>query len=255
MRVTVLGCGPSTGVPAVGPDGWGECDPTEPRNHRRRASIVVESGEARLLVDTSPDLRAQLLDSGIWKVDAVLFTHAHADHVNGIDDIRSLNYYGSGALDGWPSGRRSTSCGSVLLTSSSPIAAPRRPSGDPASRRARSPGRSASPASMSCRSARTTATCRRWASASGPSLFDRRRRTTRGGVRRAARRRHLAGGLPLRPAAPDPFAHRAHTRLDRAVAAAPGRVDAYGLPLDYHALCARLPDGVEPAWDGMVIEI
>jgi phosphoribosyl 1,2-cyclic phosphate phosphodiesterase len=96
MRVTVLGCGGSTGVPAIGgPDGtgdWGECDPGEPRNRRTRASIVVESGAgSRLLVDTSPDMRTQLLTCRVPAIDAVLFTHAHADHITGLDDVRVLN--------------------------------------------------------------------------------------------------------------------------------------------------------------------
>ena len=90
MRVTILGCGPSGGVPLIGND-WGACDPSNPRNRRRRASILVQEGESTLLVDTSPDMRAQLLDAGVSRVDAILFTHAHADHTHGIDDIRSLN--------------------------------------------------------------------------------------------------------------------------------------------------------------------
>ncbi len=96
LRVTILGCGGSAGVPQLGgADGrgdWGACDPTEPRNRRTRSSIVIEgeTGE-RLLVDTSPDMRAQLLACAVPRVDAILFTHAHADHVRGIDDVRILN--------------------------------------------------------------------------------------------------------------------------------------------------------------------
>lgn len=90
MRVTMLGCGPSWGVPRIGGD-WGACDPTNPKNRRRRVSILVEEGDAALLVDTSPDLREQLLDADARRVDAVLFTHAHADHTHGIDDLRSIN--------------------------------------------------------------------------------------------------------------------------------------------------------------------
>lgn len=90
LRVTVLGCGPSQGVPAIG-NHWGVCDPANPRNRRRRPSIAVQMDETRLLVDTSPDLRDQLLDAEISTIDAVLYTHAHADHIMGIDDIRSLN--------------------------------------------------------------------------------------------------------------------------------------------------------------------
>jgi phosphoribosyl 1,2-cyclic phosphate phosphodiesterase len=104
MRVTLLGTGGSAGVPLIGgADGsgdWGTCDPTEPRNRRTRTSIVVESGEgARLLVDTSPDMRTQLLACQVPAVDAILYTHAHADHITGIDDVRILNRIAGRPLD------------------------------------------------------------------------------------------------------------------------------------------------------------
>jgi phosphoribosyl 1,2-cyclic phosphate phosphodiesterase len=90
MKVTVLGCGPSTGVPAIGPD-WGDCDPSDPRNHRRRASLLIECRGNTILIDASPDLRAQLLDANVARIDAVILTHAHADHLHGIDDLRAVN--------------------------------------------------------------------------------------------------------------------------------------------------------------------
>jgi phosphoribosyl 1,2-cyclic phosphate phosphodiesterase len=90
MRVTMLGSGPSWGVPRIGGD-WGACDPANPRNRRRRVSILVEEGGAVVLVDTSPDLREQLLVAEAKRIDAVLFTHGHADHTHGIDDLRSVN--------------------------------------------------------------------------------------------------------------------------------------------------------------------
>ena len=90
MKATLLGCGPSWGVPAIGPD-WGRCDPAEPRNARRRCSLLIESRGAALLIDTSPDLRQQLLDAGTARLDGVLLTHAHADHLHGIDDLRIVN--------------------------------------------------------------------------------------------------------------------------------------------------------------------
>jgi phosphoribosyl 1,2-cyclic phosphate phosphodiesterase len=90
MKVTVLGCGPSTGVPAIGPN-WGRCDPTDLRNRRRRVSVLVEVGSVLILIDTSPDLREQLLDARVARLDAVLLTHAHADHLHGIDDLRAVN--------------------------------------------------------------------------------------------------------------------------------------------------------------------
>jgi phosphoribosyl 1,2-cyclic phosphate phosphodiesterase len=90
MRVTMLGSGPSWGVPRIGND-WGACDRFNPRNRRRRVSVLVEEAGSILLIDTSPDLREQLLDARITRLDAVLFTHAHADHLHGIDDLRSVN--------------------------------------------------------------------------------------------------------------------------------------------------------------------
>jgi TatD DNase family protein len=89
MKVRILGCGTSSGVPRVGND-WGACDPADPRNRRRRVSILVEHADTRILVDTGPDLREQLLDAGVADVDAVLWTHDHADHCHGIDDLRQL---------------------------------------------------------------------------------------------------------------------------------------------------------------------
>ncbi len=89
MRVTILGSGTSSGVPRIGND-WGDCDPAEPRNRRRRASILIESATTRILVDTSPDMREQLLDAGVADVDAVIWTHDHADHCHGLDDLRQL---------------------------------------------------------------------------------------------------------------------------------------------------------------------
>ena len=91
MKVTVLGCGSSGGVPLIGDD-WGACDPKEPRNRRSRVSVVVEERATALLVDTSPDLRQQLLAAKMGKLSAILYTHAHADHCHGIDDLRSVNW-------------------------------------------------------------------------------------------------------------------------------------------------------------------
>jgi phosphoribosyl 1,2-cyclic phosphate phosphodiesterase len=93
MRVTILGCGSSGGVPRLGGQ-WGDCDPSEPRNARRRCSALVEritdAGTTSVLIDTSPDMRSQLLDASVGRLDAVLYTHAHADHVHGMDDLRMI---------------------------------------------------------------------------------------------------------------------------------------------------------------------
>ena len=88
-KVTILGCGSSGGVPRIGND-WGDCDPDNQKNRRTRASIFVEQGTTKLLVDTSPDLRNQLLDNDFSNFDAVLYTHGHADHSHGIDDVLTL---------------------------------------------------------------------------------------------------------------------------------------------------------------------
>jgi phosphoribosyl 1,2-cyclic phosphate phosphodiesterase len=102
LQVTILGCGTSGGVPRVG-DHWGACDPANPKNRRRRCSLLVErhgaGGETRVLVDTSPDLRQQLLDAGTGWVDGVLYTHDHADHVHGIDDLRQVAFNGRRRVD------------------------------------------------------------------------------------------------------------------------------------------------------------
>lgn len=96
LKVTLLGVGGSSGSPQIGgADGagdWGELDPTEPRNRRSRPSIVVEAPDGRrILVDTGPDLRLQLTERRIGRIDAVIYTHAHADHIAGLDEIRILN--------------------------------------------------------------------------------------------------------------------------------------------------------------------
>ncbi len=104
LRVTILGCGGSGGVPLLGgaDEGgdWGVCDPAEPRNHRTRTSALVQGpGGGRLLIDAGPDLRQQLLAARAARVDAVLFTHAHADHILGIDDLRQINRVMGRALE------------------------------------------------------------------------------------------------------------------------------------------------------------
>ena len=92
-RITILGCGSSGGVPRIG-QGWGACDPNEPRNRRLRCSVLIERVDAdrttSVLVDTSPDLRQQLLATETNRLDAIVFTHPHADHTHGIDDVRPL---------------------------------------------------------------------------------------------------------------------------------------------------------------------
>lgn len=100
VRVTVLGCGGSAGVPLIGGD-WGACDPADPRNRRSRPSILIETGGKTILVDTGPDLREQLIAARVRHIDAVLFTHAHADHTHGIDDLRGMNLVMKSGIDAY----------------------------------------------------------------------------------------------------------------------------------------------------------
>lgn len=93
LKVTILGCGSSPGVPRVNGD-WGNCDPENSKNRRTRASILVEriaqnGGKTTVVIDTGPDFRAQMLMAGVTDIDAVVYTHAHADHIHGIDDVRT----------------------------------------------------------------------------------------------------------------------------------------------------------------------
>lgn len=107
LRATILGCGSSGGVPRLGGE-WGECDPENPRNRRRRCSLLLErfadSGVTRVLIDTSPDMREQLLDAGVGALDAVVYTHSHADHVHGIDDLRMIVFNTRKRLAVWADG-------------------------------------------------------------------------------------------------------------------------------------------------------
>ncbi|MDT8327538.1 MAG: MBL fold metallo-hydrolase [Roseovarius sp.] len=107
LRFTILGCGSSGGVPRLGGH-WGDCDPQNPKNTRRRCSMLIEredeGGVTRILIDSSPDLRAQLLDAGVGALDAVVYTHSHADHVHGIDDLRMIVFNMRQRLPVWADG-------------------------------------------------------------------------------------------------------------------------------------------------------
>ncbi len=102
MKVRILGCGSSGGVPLIGCK-CPVCVSTHPRNKRTRVSIVVEEGPTRVLVDASPDLRQQFLAADLASVDAVIITHGHADHTHGIDELRSVNFQRKAPLDVWSS--------------------------------------------------------------------------------------------------------------------------------------------------------
>ena len=104
LRFTLLGTGSSGGVPRLGGH-WGQCDPTEPRNRRRRCSMLAEretdEGTTTVLIDTGPDMREQLLDAGVGRLDAVIWTHSHADHIHGLDDLRMIVFNMRKRLNVW----------------------------------------------------------------------------------------------------------------------------------------------------------
>ena len=104
LRFTILGCGSSGGVPRLGGN-WGDCDPKNPRNNRQRCSLLIEreseTGATRVLIDTSPDMRNQLLNAGVGSLDGVLYTHSHADHVHGLDDLRMIVFNMRKRIEVW----------------------------------------------------------------------------------------------------------------------------------------------------------
>jgi phosphoribosyl 1,2-cyclic phosphate phosphodiesterase len=107
VRITILGCGGSSGVPRIGgPNGagnWGLCDPANPRNRRRRVSVLVEAAGKTVLIDSGPDCREQLLSAQVAHLDAVFITHDHADHAHGIDDLRPVFHAMRRPIDVWAS--------------------------------------------------------------------------------------------------------------------------------------------------------
>ncbi|MGG7566979.1 MBL fold metallo-hydrolase [Rhodovulum sp. DZ06] len=107
LRFTILGCGSSGGVPRLG-GVWGACDPENPKNTRRRCSMLVEregpEGVTSVLIDTSPDMRSQLLDANVGRLDGVIYTHEHADHTHGLDDLRMIVFNMRKRIPVWADG-------------------------------------------------------------------------------------------------------------------------------------------------------
>lgn len=254
MKVTILGCGSSGGVPRIGDD-WGACDPNEPRNRRRRCSILVEEGSSTLLVDTSPDLREQLLDAGVGDVDAVIYTHDHADQVHGIDDLRVMALRMRDRVDvyGDPATLASLRTRFAYIFEQAPG------SGYPPIARCHeiSPGAAVTVAGITVGSfAQQHGEIDSLGLRFGPVAYS----CDLNGISEAALEA-LAGvqvwivdALRYRP-------HPSHAHLDQTLAwiarVKPGRAVLTNLhvDMDYRTLADSLPAGVEPAYDGMVIEV
>ncbi len=261
FTLTLLGTGGSAGLPQIGgPDGggdWGQCDPAEPRNRRTRASVVFSAADGqRILVDTAPEIRLQLTDNRIDRIDAVIITHPHADHIAGLDDIRILNRLRGTPIDAYTDER---------------TWAELRQRFDYAFRPWEPPG--------FFRPVLRTHT-----------ILPGETRTIAGLPVRFIRQDHgFIPSLGLRVGnvaycpdvvrfTPDQFAllegvdtwiidcftrrgpHPTHAHLDQviewATALRPRRtiLTHMGLDMDYRTLCDTLPGGFEPAFDGMIIE-
>ena len=255
MRVTVLGCGTSSGVPVIGCR-CAICTSSEPRNRRRRCAILIDHGPTRLLVDTPPDLRCQCLDAAIDRIDAVLYTHAHADHINGIDDIRQLNIVMDRVIDAYADAAVMARIRERFDYAFQPPDAARgwwRPTLQ--SDRDRGPVRDRA-ASRSSRSSRSTAARR--AGAFGSARFayspDVKALPEEALAALAGVEVWLVDCLRDRP-------HPTHAHLEQTLAwieeIRPKRAVLTHMnhEFEYWDLRNRLPAGVEPAYDGMVLKI
>ncbi len=232
LKFTILGCGSSGGVPRPAL-GWGACDPNNPKNRRRRTSLLVErrnaAGVTRVLVDTSPDLREQLLDADVDWLDAVLYTHEHADHTHGIDDLRSVFIKGRRQVDVYLDEHTSQTmrarfgyCFQAPPGSEYPpivrehrLAAGQRDHGRGAGRPDHRP---ADPAGA-WRHRLVRLPLR------PAGLFVRPQRHAAGERRGLGRSRRVDRRLPALPAASEPFLAHGRAELDRAAAPAPRRAD------------------------------
>lgn len=261
LRVTVLGCGGSAGVPHLGGvDGrgdWGACDRSEPRNRRTRASIVLQdAGGASVLVDTGPDMRSQLLDCGIPRVDAIVFTHAHADHILGLDDVRILNRIVGRPIDAFATRRTLSELEHRFDYAFKPSDSPLffRPVLTP---RLIEPGHEITPAELPMRvfaqdhgfMPTLGLRCGGFAYSTDVVALDDAAFDTLRGVDT-----WLVGCFQRKP-------HRTHANLDLVLTWAE-RVGArrtvlthMGHDLDWTWLLNRLPPGVEPGFDGQILEI
>lgn len=256
MRVTILGSGSATGTPEVG-RGWGKCDPDNPRNRRLRPSILVENGPTTILVDTSPDLRQQMLNADVSRLDAVLYTHYHADHMHGIDDLRPINRAMEAPLDVYADAETMAVLGARFGYVFEPLAEGAETYYKPTL----VPRHFEAGESFAIENIEVIpfeqdhGFCTSMGFRFGPIAYS----TDLTALNEAAFRvvegaeTWIIGTLTDRP-------HPTHAHVDKALTwierVKPRRavLTHLGTGLDYGALAARLPPGVEPAYDGLVIE-
>ena len=240
MKLRILGCGTSSGVPRVGND-WGLCDRDEPKNRRRRAAVLVSYGKARILVDTGPDLREQLLEADVADAEAVIWTHDHADHCHGIDDLRQLYHARGRPVAGYA--RQAT----LDLLKHRFAYAFEGKDGYPPVVAPHLLLRHVNLAGISVRAVDqphgeiTSAGLRFDAGGAAIGLFDRFRHADRrhGLVVRGAR--PVGGGRAAAPAAPDPSPSCPDARMDWEIGAEAGYPDPYGQYDGLSHLAGRAP--------------
>lgn len=261
LKVTILGSGGSTGVPGVGV-GWGRCDPKNPKNRRLRPSIMVQDGATNVLVDTSPDLREQLLRHDIRRLDAVLVTHTHADHIHGIDDIRGINRAMESAIDLYGNEESIADIKRRFGYVLDPV--PPKQDGSPPSyfRPVLIPGlvRPGDSITIGSMSVKVIDQDHGFSKTLG-FRFNTFAYSTDVKNMRDESFDMLKGVETWVIGAPVTFDHPTHINVDTALKwieiVKPKRavISHLGLGLDYETLRRRLPDGVEPAYDGMVLDV
>ena len=257
MRVTVLGAGSSSGVPIIGGD-WGACDPDEARNRRRRASILIECGKAAILVDSSPDCRQQLLDAEVQRLDAIVYTHAHADHSHGIDDLRWINVAMDAPLPAYGDAKTLKTLGNRFGYAFEPL---KRFEGRPPNyyKPVLTPNEITGPFTIAGVAVTPFEQDHGFSTTLGLRIGDFAYSTDVVGLDEAAF--WALNGIDTWIV--DAYRHQphpTHAHLDLTLSwierVRPGRaiICHMGAEMDYQTLRRDLPPGVEPAYDGMVIE-
>jgi len=260
MKITILGSGGAGGVPTVA-WGWGRCNPQNPRNRRRRPSIMVEAedmeeGPTRILVDASPDLREQLLDADTRTLTAVLFTHAHADHIHGLDDLREVNRALKGPLDIWADQETLT-----VLQKRFGYAFDGLKPGEQIYRPWLVPHTIDGPFEISDLPIDPVKQDHGYMSTLGFRMASFAYSTDLRDLPDNSKAALQDLDLWIVGALTDKDDHETHVSLTRALAwiedLKPKRavITHMGPTLDYDAVAARCPDNVEPAYDGMVLEV